>query len=70
MSDVPVDLQEMIIEARQELHRRKHLFPMLVSEGKLNARMASRQIDRMQAILDLLIDLHEGPKGAAYRRAA
>jgi hypothetical protein len=70
MSDLPVDLPEMIAEARKELHRRQQTFPMLVREGRMNARMAARMIDRMQAIYDLLVDLHEAPKGAAYRRAA
>jgi hypothetical protein len=70
MSDVPVDLPEMVAEARHELLRRQQQFPALIREGRLNARLGARQIDRMQAIYDLLCELNNSPKGAAYRRAA
>lgn len=57
----PIDLEEMILEARRETAKRRQVYPRLVSNGQLNARQASRQIDRMQAIHDLLLDLQKDP---------
>jgi hypothetical protein len=66
---VPIDLPEMIGEVRRELNYRQRAYPQWVSEGKLNSRMAARQIDRMEAVLNLLIDLN-GPSRPQARRAA
>jgi hypothetical protein len=71
MTETPVDLPEMVAEARRELLRRQQTIPMLIKEGKMNARLGARYIARMQAIYDLLSDLNTSPpRDVAYRRAA
>jgi hypothetical protein len=67
---LPIDLPEMIAEARSELNRRRQVYGFQVRQGYLNARQAARQIDRMQAILDLLIELNGSPDTLTEHRAA
>jgi hypothetical protein len=55
---LPVSLDTMIDEVRRELNHRRFAYPRLVADKKLNANRAGRQIEIMDAILELLIKLN------------
>ena len=64
----PITIDEMIDEVQREISNRRYSYGRLVSERKLNARRADRQIAIMEAVLDLLIKMNEPPP--TLRKAA
>ena len=65
---LPVTLDTMIDEVRRELNQRRQVYPRLVADRKLNANRAGRQIEIMDAILELLIKLNT--PDPSFRKAA
>lgn len=61
MSDLfagdPVPIQEMLAEAKRELHLRRSVYPRRVSNGKMKQGQADRYIAVQEAIVALLEDL-------------
>jgi hypothetical protein len=55
---LPVTYETMIDEVRRELMQRRQVYPRLVANKQINARRAGRQIEIMEAILELLIKLN------------
>jgi hypothetical protein len=54
-----IRLQDMIAELRRELRRRQISYPTLIKRGALTEAAANRQNARLQAILDVLVNLEE-----------
>jgi hypothetical protein len=57
--DTPITISEQIREAKRELGLRQAFYPPRVRAGKMNARLAARQIDVQAAIVATLIDLRQ-----------
>ena len=49
-------LTELIDAARRELERRKRMYPKMARAGKFPMQAGNREIDQMQAILNILLD--------------
>lgn len=50
-----VTLDVMIDEVRREITARRYVYPRLIADQKLNARIANRRIEIMEAVLARLV---------------
>jgi hypothetical protein len=58
----PITLDEMIGCVRREVNKRQFVYTRLVREGKMNRRVADREIDVMEAVLlKLRAERGDGP---------
>lgn len=60
MSDLlPVTLDDMIAEVKRECQKRREVYGRAVQERRMNARLANRRIDVMDAVLKYLEQMQE-----------
>jgi hypothetical protein len=57
---LPVDLQDMIIEAKQEARMKRDVYGRMCQQGTMNRRRANRKIDVQDAIVRLLEGIRDG----------
>jgi hypothetical protein len=57
---LPVDLQDMIIEAKQEARMKRDVYGRMCKQGTMNRRRADRKIDVQDAIVRLLEGIRDG----------
>jgi len=57
---LPVELQEMIAEAKAEARMRRDVYGRMTQQGTMNRRRANRKIDVQDAIVKLLEGLRDG----------
>jgi len=57
---LPVDLQDMIIEAKQEARMKRDVYGRMCQQGTMNRRRANRKIDVQDAIVKLLEGIRDG----------
>jgi len=57
---LPIDLQDMLIEARQEARMKRDVYNRMCQQGTMNRRRANRKIDVQDAIVKLLEGIRDG----------